>query len=397
MSGHEGSESDAPVVAVAAELGEVEVHHLAEPPPPPGDGPKIPQGGIHLGRDRRVAREPGGRLVEGLRPAVETREAPEPLAPRRVHPAEQILDLGLRLALQGGEERRLLRIAEGRPPGETPEHPEVTHVDVRPLDPRAPEHLEHEIDRLDVALHAGVSVDLRPHLDRTARPGHPVGPGVQHRARVAEPDRDLPAGKPMSVDPGHLGRHVRTHPEHPSRRLVGHLEGPEVEVGTGAVEQGIEVLEEGGHHELVAPGGEEIDDRPAERLEPLGVRGKHLLDPRRKEPWFAGGAHRSAAEIQENDPGHHAREARDPQGVVAELVQAGEQAADRGRTEKGHDAFQDEQERDRVEQIAPHLARSGYLTGFPRPAPVRPLAAGAPALPRAAPAPSRRMSVRWPR
>ena len=359
------------MVAVAAELGEVEVHHLAEPPAPPGDGPKVPEGGIHLGRDRRTAREPGGRLVEGLRPAVEAREATEPLAPRRAHPAEQLLDLGLRLALQGGEERRLLRIAEARPPGETPEHPEVAHVDVRPIDPRAPEHFEHQIDRLDVALHPGMSVDFRPHLDRTARPRHPVGAGVQHRARVAEPDRDLPPGEPMGVDPGHLGRHVRPHPEHPSRRLVGHLEGPEVEIGTGAVEQGIEVLEEGGHHELVAPGGEEIDDRPAERLEPLGVRGKHLLDSRRKEPRSDPRMHRSAAEIQENDPGHHAREARDPQGVVAKLVQAGEQSADRGRTEKGHDAFQDEQERDRVEQIAPHLARRGYLTGVPRPAPVR--------------------------
>ena len=112
---------------------------------------------------------------------------PQPLAPGRVHPLEQIFDLGHRLALQGREQRRLRGLVQGRPPGEPPEHSEVTHVDVRPIDPGRAQHLEHEADRLDVALHARVPVDFRPHPgsgSATPTPGSPVRGAPCPRSRA---------------------------------------------------------------------------------------------------------------------------------------------------------------------------------------------------------------------
>ena len=330
------------------------MHRLAEAAEPLGDGPQVPKSGLHLVRDRRVPRKAGGGLVEGLRPSVQPRERPEPFPPGRVRPLQQVVDLGLGLALQGREQRRLPRVVEGRPAGEPPEHPEVPHVDVGPLDPGRAEHLEHEADRLHVALHPRVAVDLRPHLDGAARARHPVGPGVQHRARVAEPDRHALPREPMGVDPGRLGGHVRPHPEHPPRRLVGHLEGAEIEVGAGAVEERVEVFEEGGHHQLVPPRGEQVDDAAAEVFQPPRVGRQHLFDPGRQQPRAGSGSHGSTAQVEEDDPRQHARQARDPERAITELVHALEQPTNRGGAEKGHDAFQDEQKRDRFEQAAPH-------------------------------------------
>lgn len=86
---------------------------------------------------------------------------------------------------------------------------------------------------------------LGAHLDRVARPGDALGPGVQDAADVAEPRGRLTA-QAVGIDARHLRGDVGANAHQPTGELVGELEGLHIQVVPGAGEQRVQVFDEGG-------------------------------------------------------------------------------------------------------------------------------------------------------
>jgi hypothetical protein len=92
----------------------------------------------------------------------------------------------------------------------------------------------------------------------------------------------------MRVDARHLRSDVGAQPQHASGQLVDELERLQIEVVAGARQQGIDVLEQRRHHELVAVQAEEVEDVAAQPLDARGLARQDVLDVLRQQP----GAHK---------------------------------------------------------------------------------------------------------
>jgi hypothetical protein len=136
---------------------------------------------------------------------------------------------------------------------------------------------------LEVGLGAGVPVDLGADLDRLARRLRPSRARVQDAAAVAQA-RDACAVEQVRVDARHLRRDVGAHAHHPAGELVHQLESAQIQVVPGAGEQRVHVFEQRRHHQLVAPGREQVQDRAAQRLDARGFRGQDVLDVLGQQP-----------------------------------------------------------------------------------------------------------------
>jgi hypothetical protein len=153
----------------------------------------------------------------------------------------------------------------------------VPQIQVHRLDAHLAQGPEHQLLDLQVGLDAGMAVQLRSHLQRLAGLGQAVRQGVEHAAGVAQAHRSLPVEQ-MGVDPRGLGRDVRTEPHGPARELVHQLEGLEVHVVTGTGQQGRQVFQQRGNHQLVAIAAEQVQQRPAHLFEAQGLRRQNVLN-----------------------------------------------------------------------------------------------------------------------
>ncbi len=152
---------------------------------------------------------------------------------------------------------------------------------------RAVEGLQHESLTFHVALDPAVAVDLRPDLHQLASAHGARGHRVQDAAGIAQA-RHSRAVQDVRVDPCHLRCDVGAHAEQPPGHLVDELEGDEVEIAPAAREQGFHVLDHGRRHQLVSVGTEEIEQRPAQALDALGLSGQDIVDVLRKKPVVHG-------------------------------------------------------------------------------------------------------------
>jgi hypothetical protein len=128
----------------------------------------------------------------------------------------------------------------------------VTEIDVEWLHAGGAKDLGHQSDHLDIAFDATMAIKLGAHLQRVARAFATLGSGAQHGAAVAKPHRPF-AAQLMRIDTSRLRGDIGTHPHHASTHLVGELEGLQVKIMGNAREQGLEVFDDRGHHQLVAP------------------------------------------------------------------------------------------------------------------------------------------------
>ena len=170
------------------------------------------------------------------------------------------------------------------------EDPDVPDVEMHRPDARRLQRLQHQADDFAVALPPGVAVELRTHLHRAAAAGDAFRQGVQHRARVAQA-RGAVAAQPPGVDTGDLRGHVRPDPHHPARELVDQLEGMELQILAGAGQQRLQVLDEGRGDDLVAPEGEQIEQRTPHALQVQRLRRHQLLHALRQQPAFRSRLH----------------------------------------------------------------------------------------------------------
>jgi hypothetical protein len=113
---------------------------------------------------------------------------------------------------------------------------------------------------------------------------------MQHRTQVTQAGGRLPLER-VRVDAGGLRRHVGAHPQHAPVQLVGQLEGLQVEVMSGAGQQGLQVFDEGRHDQFVAPARVQIEQFPPRALQPPGMGRQDFLDAFRQQPLVAS-AHR---------------------------------------------------------------------------------------------------------
>ena len=61
------------------------------------------------------------------------------------------------------------------------------------------------------------------------------------------------AAQMMGVHARHLRRHIRPDPEQTPALLVRQFEGLQIQIVTRAGQQGLEVVDEGGHDQFIAP------------------------------------------------------------------------------------------------------------------------------------------------
>jgi hypothetical protein len=88
----------------------------------------------------------------------------------------------------------------------------------------------------------------------------------------------------VRVDARDLRRDVRAHAEQAPGQRVDHLERLQLEIASGAGEQRLEVLDQRRLDEAVAVPAEMVEQRAAQRFEPLGLIGEDVLDVLGEDP-----------------------------------------------------------------------------------------------------------------
>ena len=88
---------------------------------------------------------------------------------------------------------------------------------------------------------------------------------MQDTAAIAEAGNALTIQE-MCVNTRHLRRHVGTHTEAASGKLIDKLEGGQLKQRTGAGQQGVEVLKQRRHDLFITMPLQQIKDRTAQAL-----------------------------------------------------------------------------------------------------------------------------------
>ena len=377
VAGHEGAEDDARVVAVAAQLREVHVHRLAAAVARQAldEGGEPRERVLHLG--------PGGqhaaRLVEHLGPAVEPGQGGDGLErrPLAVEAGEHGRELGARLALQQLEERLLGVPVEAGAARERAEDADVAEVEVHLRHAGGPERLEHEEHDLEIGLDARVAVELATDLQRAACAAGPFGTCAQHGAEVAQAHGTLAPQAPR-LDARHLRRHVGADAEHAPRERVRELEGVRLEGVARAREQGLEVLDEGRDHELVAPGCVEVEEVAAQGLDARRLGGQQLLDALGQQPaarvhgpplrcaGIVGHGGSSAREVEEQQARAHRGKAHEAQGAVVERGDREHGPPPAAGAQEGRDSLEHQGETERADELLPEHGEAAPPLTRPR-------------------------------
>ena len=95
-----------------------------------------------------------------------------------------------------------------------------------------------------------MAVDFGAELQRLARGVGSVGTGVQHRTAITQPGHAF-AIEQVGVDARHLRRAVGPQPEHAPGQLIDQFERLQIERLAGTGQQGLQMLEQRRHDQLV--------------------------------------------------------------------------------------------------------------------------------------------------
>ncbi|MNS65151.1 hypothetical protein D3C72_983010 [compost metagenome] len=128
-----------------------------------------------------------------------------------------------------------------------------------------------------------MAVDLGAELQRLAGGVRAVGPGMDHRAAVAQA-RHAVAVQQVGIDARHLGGGVGTQAHAAAGELVDKLEGLEVERLAGARKQRLQVLEQRRHHQLVAIATGGIEQLASKFFDVARLGGQHIGNVIREDP-----------------------------------------------------------------------------------------------------------------
>ena len=189
------------------------------------------------------------------------------------------------LALQGGEQGALLVGIQPGLPRQALKNAHVTQVQEDVLHPGHVQGGHHQAENLQVALHPGMTVQFGADLQGAAGSGKAVAPGTEHAADIAQAVGLVPA-QLVGVDTRRLGRDVRAYAQQAAADLVGHLEGLVLQVLAGPGEQGVEVLDERGDHQLISPAAELVQQAAAQGFQARGLLGQELVYALGQQPVF---------------------------------------------------------------------------------------------------------------
>lgn len=143
--------------------------------------------------------------------------------------------------------------------------------------------IEPEAQDLGIGFEPRMAVDLGAELERLARRVRAVGPGVHHRAAVAEP-RHAAAVEQVRVDARDLRRGVGAQAHAAPGQLVDQLEGLQVERLSGAGKKGFQVLQQRRHHQLVAIATGGIEQLASKFFDVARLGRQHIGNVIREDP-----------------------------------------------------------------------------------------------------------------
>ena len=150
-------------------------------------------------------------------------------------------------------------------------------VQVHPGQASHPEGLQHQADHFQVCRFRGTAKQFATGLDRRTAGQHVTRAGMQNMAGIAQAGNTVLA-QGMGINAGGLGRHIGAHTHHPASQLVGELEGLQFQVVSGACKQGLEIFDQRGNYQLVAPTLAGVHYFPAQGFDLSGQRWKNIFD-----------------------------------------------------------------------------------------------------------------------
>ena len=129
---------------------------------------------------------------------------------------------------------------------------------------------------------------LGTQLQQLARTGEGIRPGAQNVAGVTQAHRALTL-EVMRVNARRLRRHVGAHTHEAAGKLIGQLEGLQVEIASGAGEQRIQIFDERWHHQFITPGVELVEQAAAQPFQTTRLLRQNLLNALWQKPAFLVG------------------------------------------------------------------------------------------------------------
>jgi len=164
----------------------------------------------------------------------------------------------------------------------------IGHVHTEPLHLRGFQAFQRQRQHFEVGLQPGMAIDFGAELQRLAGGMGLAGPGVQHRAAIAQAGHALPVEQ-VRIDTGHLRRGVGPQAHHAARELVDQLEGLQIQRFAGAGEQRLQMFQQRRHHQLVAKAAGGVEQFAAEFFDVPGAGWQHIGKVIRQDP----GGHKS--------------------------------------------------------------------------------------------------------
>ncbi len=177
--------------------------------------------------------------------------------------------------LQLGPQRRLLRQAL--------ENADVSKIQVDGFNTGRPQGFQHQVNDFLVRATASAPEQLTADLQRCAAGQHAAGAGVQHMPGVAQAGYAR-AAQAVGIHPRRLGRHVGAYAHQSPCKLIGQLEGLQIQIIPRSRQQRLEVLDHRRDNELVAPAPVGIHQPPTQRLDLLGTRRQDIGHPVGQQP-----------------------------------------------------------------------------------------------------------------
>jgi len=151
------------------------------------------------------------------------------------------------------------------------------------LDPGRPQAIQGQQENLEISLQPGMAVDLGTELQRLAGGMGLVGPCVQHGAAVTQPGH-AGAVEQVRVDACHLGGAVGPQAHHAPGELVDELEGLQVQGLAGTAEQRLQMLQQGGHDQLVTVAARHVQQVTAQFFDVARLGRQHIGNMIRQDP-----------------------------------------------------------------------------------------------------------------
>jgi len=159
----------------------------------------------------------------------------------------------------------------------------IGHVNAGRLHSGCSQAIQRQLQRLQIRLESAVAIDLSTELQGFARGVGATRACVQHRPAIAQAC-DALAIEQMRVDARHLRCAVGAQAHHAPRELIDQFESLQVECLTGPRQQGLQMLQQGWHHQLVAIATRDIEQVSSKFLDVPGFRRQDIGNVIRQDP-----------------------------------------------------------------------------------------------------------------